>query len=698
MHAPIAFGRKRGAVQQADRDRPERDAPGYEAEREQAGTGGKGEPTGYGGVAVRSAAPTAAPDLTVPRQSRWRGMAARPGRALTSGPVGRQLVLLACYLVAGVGVTWPRASYLVEGRLQATRDAGTYVWDFWWMAHSVEHLSNPWFTRAITAPVGVQLGYHALMPLVGVVMLPVTVLFGPSASYNLLSIIMPGLLCYAMYRAARLWLPSQIGAIAAGGFFGLSSIMAWHAWYQLNLAAGVLFLPLALGAAVRLRRDPSRKRAIILGVVAGASLLTDQESAILVAILVALTLLPWLAGPLLRLARQVPRLARPVPRLARSPVPAGPGWLRRLGVTGLALAVALVVASPQIAAMLAQSRAGGATFPPGAVATDYALSGANLSGLFAMSPRVTRLGLTALAPVSYQGPALDGVLTFGLVLSALAVFGLIVSWRRRNAWLLALLWLGCAALALGSVLRIGTHAYVPLAVTWHSVRLSAIMPYTWFVRLPRMAGFREAARLTMLGIVPASLLAGAAVDWLRDHLAPLLIPVLVVAALEAGYAGNPGLPTMPTALPAVDGPIAADHTASIVVDVPFGVRGGVPLPGEGAPFDPKAQVLATADGHPRAVGYLSRLPIPTLAAIQRHPFYAGLLSLSGEPPAAWARGNGAVMIAAARQDARRMNVGWVIVWQQSPAAESYLARTGFRLDYTADGVQVYRPTALTPRG
>ncbi len=66
---------------------------------------------------------------------------------------------------------------------------------------------------------------------------------------------------------------------------------------------------------------------------------------------------------------------------------------------------------------------------------------------------------------------------------------------------------------------------------------------------------------------------------------------------------------MPTALPALDRPIAADHSASIVVDVPFGVRGGVPLPGEGAAFDPYAQVLSTADGHPRAVGYLSRFAL-----------------------------------------------------------------------------------------
>jgi hypothetical protein len=677
-------------VERADRDLPGSDTPGDAADG------------GHARVAVRGdtpAAPTRGPaDRLTSRPAERRGPASF-GRALAGHPVARHLLLLVCYIIAGIAVTWPRATYLTDGKLQATRDAGTYVWDFWWMAHAIEHLNDPWFTRAIAAPVGAQLGYHALMPLEGLVMMPVTVLFGPSVSYNLLSILIPGLLCYAMYRAARLWLRSQTGAIAAGAFFGLSSIMAWHAWYQLNLAAGALFLPLALEAAVRLRRAPSRRRAVILGVILGASLLTDQESFVLVAIVVVAALIPWLAGPPLR------RGARLLARLAGRPAPASgggtpgapdaPGWPARLVATGLASVVALVVASPQIAAMVAQSRAGGAAFPAGQVDVDYALSGTNFPGIFGVSPRAVRLGLTALRPISYRGPVLDGVLTFGLVVSVLAVFGLAASWRRRSAWLLALLWLFSAALALGSKLKVNTHPYVPFAEVWHGVRLSAIMPFTWFVQIPGLDGFREAGRLTMLGILPAALLAGAAVDWLRYHAAPLLIPVLVLATLEAGWAGNVAVGTMPTALPALDRPIAADHSGSIVVDVPFGVRGGVPLPGEGDAFDPEAEVLATADGHPRAVGYLSRLPEPALTAIRRHAFYAGLLSAQGQSDSTAESTTGitsyAALLAAARLDARRMDIGWVIVWRSSHNVLRYLARTGFRLDYRADGAMVYRP-------
>jgi hypothetical protein len=597
----------------------------------------------------------------------------RGGLAAAASPVARHLVILACYLAAGIAVTWPRATWLTEGKLPATRDGGAYVWDFWWMAHQVEHLGDPWFTRSIAAPAGTELGYHALMPLEGLVMMPVTLAFGPSASYNVLSIILPGLCCYAMYRVARLWLRTQAGAIAAGAFFGLSSMLTWLAWYQLNLAAGALFLPLALEAAVRLRRRPGPRQAVILGLVLGASLLTDQETAVLAWILAVVALVSWLAG---------------------RPAAGTPGRGRKLAATAAAVAVALAVASPQIVAMVVQSRSGGASFPAREVAKNYVSYNPSLSGMFGASPRVVQLGLGALKPVSYTGPISDGIPVFGLVLTVLAVSGLVVSRRRRSAWMVALLWAGAAALAVGSTVKVGTHVYVPAAQAWHGVRISAILPYTWFVRIPGLAGFREAARISVLAIVPAALLAGAAVDWLRARAPALIAPVLVLGLLEAGWGGNPSIGTMPTALPRLDAPIAADHSGSLVVDVPFGIRGGIPLPGEGAAFDPEAQVLATADGHPRAVAYLSRIPRPTLAAIRRHPFYAGLLNAQSQPrrgPETLARTAGdPALLAAARADARGMDVGWVLVWHQAPAIARYLARTGFRFDYAANGVLVYR--------
>ena len=236
--------------------------------------------------------------------------------------MARQLGLLACYLAVGVAVTWPRAAYLA-GSLPSTRDAAAYVWGFWWVARQLTHLGNPWATGYLAAPVGTQLAYHTLMPLPGALMTPVTLTFGPSASYNLLSIACPGLLCYAMYRAARLWLPTGFGAIAAGAFFGLSSNLTWRSWYQLNLALGALFLPLTLAAAIRLRRAPGRRQAVILGAILGAALLTDQESAVLAGILAVLVLIPWLVRPSWP-GGPTPRIRR-ARRTARACWPGRPG-------------------------------------------------------------------------------------------------------------------------------------------------------------------------------------------------------------------------------------------------------------------------------------------------------------------------------------------------------------------------------------
>ena len=74
--------------------------------------------------------------------------------------------------------------------------------------------------------------------------------------------------------------------------------------------------------------------------------------------------------------------------------------------------------------------------------------------------------------------------------------------------------------------------------------------------------------------------------------------------------------------------------------------------------------LATADGNLRAVGYLSRLPEGTLMSVRRNAFYAGLLSAQGQPRGLVESVTGlhsyTALLAAARADVRRMDIGWVI--------------------------------------
>ncbi len=582
------------------------------------------------------------------------GLPAQPRRTRRTRPVAFQLVLLGCYLAAGVLVSWPRASYLA-GRLPATADQSSYVWSFWWLAHQITHLGNPWFTDHMGAPVGMQLGFDTLMPLLGAVMAPLTLVFGPSASYNLLAIVVPGLLCYTAYRAARLWLPSQLGAIAAGAFYGLATMLMWQDWYHINIAAGAVLLPVALEASVWLRRRPGVRQAVVVGLVTGACVLVNQESAIMVALVTALVLADWLAQD---------------------------HQLANLGKVALAAAVAVVVASPQIVAMIVQIRAGGTAVSPRVLASWDLTFGTPLSTLFAPSPRLADFGLTGPASLFSYGHPREGIPTFGVVLTALALLGLIAGWRQRRSWLLALAWLGAAALALGPVLIIGNRRFTPLPVLWHGARMSALMPYTWLIRIPGLDAFREADRLALLGLLPAALLAGSAVEWLSRRSRPLVVIALALAALEAGYSGSPAIGTVPTSNPALDGPIAADHSGSIVLDIGYGLRGGVAL--YGREVSPEALVMATADGHPRAVSITSWVSAASVAAIRAHPFYSCLVNVE------WGKSCTPAHVRAARQDALRMRVRWAVVWKRTPLVYGYLHKVGFRYGYGAHGVHVYR--------
>lgn len=569
-------------------------------------------------------------------------------------PVLFHLAVLACYLAAGVVASWPRPSYLT-GRIPATTDQSSYVWSFWWVAHQIAHLGNPWFTGHMAAPVGTQLGYDTLMPLAGAVLAPITWLSGPSAAYNLLTILAPGLCCYAAYRAARLWLSTQLGAITAGALYGLATMLLYQDWYHINIAAGAVFLPLALEAAVRLRRRPHVRTAIVLGVVIGAAALVNQESAVIAGLVALAVLVDWLARD-------------------RS--------LAHLGLTVLAAAAAVVVASPQIIAMAAELRGGAADVSAHTLASWDMAFGAPLTTLFAPSPRLAAYGMTGLAHIYQYSQPREGIPTFGVVLPVLALLGLAVSWRRRGAWLLALGWLVAAALALGPFLIIGTHRYTPLAVYWDDEHMSALLPYTWFVRIPGLAAFREADRLALLGLLPAALLAGSAVEWLSRRSRPLVILALALAALEAGYPGYRGIKTIPTSAGSVVAPIAADHSGSIVVDIPFGLRGGVAF--YGREVSPQALVTATADGHPRAVSVTSWVSRPTVFAIGAHPFYGCLVGAEKDAPCTPAQ------LPGARRDALRMGVGWAIVWKPTILVGPYLRDLGFKVDRRQGGVVLYR--------
>jgi len=588
----------------------------------------------------------------------------------------RHLVLLVVYEGAGVWATWPRFTWLADGKLPATTDVAGYVWNMWWLAHHLGHPGSPFFTRDMAAPAGIHLGFSTLMPLAGWLMTPITALYGPSASFTLLTLITPGLLCYAMYRAARLWL-NEPGAIVAGAFFGLSSMVLWQDWYHLNIATGSIFLPVTIEAAVRFRRRPHTLPAAALGLTIGASILVNQESAVAAVILAALIVVPWLVRELVRDRTLLRRIGKPLI------IGAGTG---------------IVVASPELIGALQAVLAGAADPPHSILAANYTQYGVPLTTLFSPSPRLAHLGLGRLASAyNYDYPSLEleGLPTFGVVLSAMAVLGVAAGWRKRSTWAFVALWLVGAALALGTSLTFGNcqgsswrrpgtdwgracHQYLPLMAhgystrvfapagqvngVWKPVVVSNLMPYTWLVRIPGLAGMREADRFAIVGLIGTAMLAGLAVQLLskRKITRPLIAVVLALGALEAGWSGaartSPGYQgVMPTALPRLNHFLSSDHSGSIAVDFPYGLRGGVGA--TGSDIAPAAMLIATDDGHPRAISNTSWVSKVAIKGIARHAFFRYLYQAEDNVSLS------AADVSRAKADLETMHIGWVLMWR-----------------------------------
>ena len=640
------------------------------------------------------------------------------------------LILILVYQGAGIAATWPRFTWLADGKMPATSDVSSYVWNLWWAEHSLVHLHNPFFTTFMAAPVGTHVAFSTLMPLAGWIMAPVTAVYGPSASFALLTIITPGLLCYAMYRAAKLWL-NQPGAIVAGAFFGLASMLLWQNWYHVNIAIGTIFLPVTIEAAVRFRRNPRIASAVMLGIALGASILVNQETTIVALVLAIFILIPRLVGAIIR--------NRPLFRRAV--------WPLSLGAL-----IGFVVALPQLIGMLQQIIAGGGNPPIGQLALNYAQFGVSLPTLFSPSPRLANFGLGHLASsYSYYNAeqVLEGLPTFGAVLTAVALLGIAVGWRKRTTWAWVGLWLGCAVLALGTSLTVGKNCvisagiyhrpgkvyghfctqYLPLmnhleatkvvykggppGGIWKPVVVSDLMPYSWLVRIPGLSGLREADRFALVGLIGAAMLAGLVVQFLSKRWItwPLIGAIVVLGALEAGWSGaphtSPGYPsnfgyhgTMQSALPGLDRLITKDHSGSIVVDVPFGLRGGVGVTGQ--PIAPSALLIATHDEHERAIAYTAWVSKLANKGIAKHAFYRYLYVAEKAGPLYPTR------LAAARADVKKMHVGWVVQWRnvwtdhhqwgRYRRLTKYLENVGFRRerDYCLVGDDL--SGASCPRG
>ena len=82
----------------------------------------------------------------------------------------------------------PGRPYIGQGR-----DPQIFIWSFAWWPHAILHGENPFVTHAIFAPDGLNLTWATSIPVLALAFSPLTLLFGPTASYNVAPLLLPAL-------------------------------------------------------------------------------------------------------------------------------------------------------------------------------------------------------------------------------------------------------------------------------------------------------------------------------------------------------------------------------------------------------------------------------------------------------------------------------------------------------------------------
>jgi hypothetical protein len=232
--------------------------------------------------------------------------ATRRGRSPIA--VGPWLVV-GCYLIAALAVTG-RLWIDPAGRMQAGDggDVDLFAWFVQYAATAVSHGQLPaLLTTAMNAPVGVNLMWNTSFLLPGVLLSPVTLLWGPQVSLTVALTLGFAGSAASLFWVLRRW-GASLGAAALGGaVYGFSPALVVSGLGHYHLQFAVL-PPLIVDAVARLvtGRGRSVRTGLWLGLLCAAQLFIGEE---LLVYTVVASLILMVALALSR-PREVPGRAR----------------------------------------------------------------------------------------------------------------------------------------------------------------------------------------------------------------------------------------------------------------------------------------------------------------------------------------------------------------------------------------------------
>jgi hypothetical protein len=353
-------------------------------------------------------------------------------RGARPGSRRRALALAAAaYLVLSLTVWWNVwSSHPTSTTTCGCGDSSLFTWFLAWPPYAIAHGLNPLYSTAMLHPTGVNLLANTAEIGVGIVLAPVTWIFGPVATLNVALTLAPVLSALAMFVLLRRWVSWAPASFVGGLLYGFSPfVLVGLTDAHLMLGLGVVppLIVLCLDdILVRQRRRPVATGAI-LGALVTVQYLVGTE-------LLTITVIAGAFGVALVVIAAARRHA-----LSRD-------RSRYVGVASLSAGVTAVVllAYPIWFTLAGPAHFAGSVWPfsilgrGGTVGSNYLLPQGSLQAIVGL---LNQIG-------GYQGPALSNQY-FGIGLVTTIIVGLVIWFRDRLLRLFAAIALVSVLLSLG---------------------------------------------------------------------------------------------------------------------------------------------------------------------------------------------------------------------------------------------------------
>ena len=128
-----------------------------------------------------------------------------------------------------------------------------FAWVLEWWRYSFLHLLNPFYTTMIFAARGIDLSWNPLiMPTFGIILMPLTIIFGAIQTANILLFLLPVLAAFSVFVLCHHLTKAFLPSLLAGYIFGFSSYMQDAYIQSLPNTGSIFLIPILVFISLRL--------------------------------------------------------------------------------------------------------------------------------------------------------------------------------------------------------------------------------------------------------------------------------------------------------------------------------------------------------------------------------------------------------------------------------------------------------------